>query len=104
MLATFALVCLGWVFFRAESVGQAFEYLRLMTVPPYIGAPVNFGIVNSVAAILLVVVVEWRSRYEPHPLASLQMPQPRRWALYAACATVVMASLDSSDTFIYFQF
>jgi hypothetical protein len=29
-LVTFVLICLTWVFFRAESIAQAFDYLRQM--------------------------------------------------------------------------
>jgi hypothetical protein len=53
-----------------------------------------------------LVVIEWLTRREQHPLAALSnFPRPVRWAVYMIFVwlTVLMGTI-SAGQFIYFQF
>lgn len=59
---TFALTCLAWIFFRSESVGDAFNYIQSISFEYFI--PSNFSHLKSFLPpmILIWLVFEWLSR------------------------------------------
>ena len=114
MLLTFALVCLGWIFFRAHTLADA------LLIPPRIVADVlnleNFFLglyrVSSepagnliYVAIGVLFVVEWLQRRAPHPLSLGHWPRAARWTVYfAVTAAILYGGTHGSGQFIYFQF
>jgi hypothetical protein len=122
MIPTFSFVCLGWVFFRAASVPDAFVVLyRFATdvwqAPAWSRLAAIAGVhQEALFAAALLVAVEWARRGHPHPLAfpagasgpsSLRgRTQPvLRWALYTL---IVLAICQYGPfrgrEFIYFRF
>jgi alginate O-acetyltransferase complex protein AlgI len=104
-VGTFALVCVGWVFFRSDSMATAFTMLgRLITgwgIPP---ALVNTLVLGSIVLMLAL-------QYAPHrPALKLQERlsalQPAVMGLVFAGTLFVIATLGPSGVapFIYFQF
>ena len=110
VVCIFFLVCLGWVVFRAESVGSAFQYLDQMfsgLFQFHLGA-VMYG-KKVLLWCLLLVVVEWLQRRRTHPLDFQGVPllsryRALRWAVYYVVALLIIFARGDGQTFIYFQF
>jgi D-alanyl-lipoteichoic acid acyltransferase DltB (MBOAT superfamily) len=103
-LATFAIVCFAWVFFRARSVGEAFRMLTdmsLRTWAPEIGAA---GIVvAAIAAICLFMDLRLERHNEEYPFQSVA-PRQRLALATGVLVIVFLFSASESSAFIYFQF
>ena len=105
IVTTFSLTLVAWVFFRADSLGHAVDYLygmfsaSLFSLPPDIpGKPLAF--------IALTVGVEWLQRDRKHGLdfSDRKLPRPVRWMIYYAVLTVILWFGGAQQEFIYFQF
>jgi len=99
---TFALTCLAWVFFRAESVTHAFAYLTnmadasLLTVPSYL---------RVLPFVLILILIEWPQRNKLHPLEIQHFPRPLRWGIYYVLLFAILYyQPNQAIDFIYFQF
>jgi D-alanyl-lipoteichoic acid acyltransferase DltB (MBOAT superfamily) len=115
ILGTFALVCLTWVFFRAESMGDALLILQKMAVDAFsvsgyldIAAALdsNKALRTTIIVLAIFVAVEWLQRRQECPLEISHWPLPLRWATYTA---ILWVSLDlvprsGGQEFIYFEF
>ena len=109
MVATFHLVTLTWVFFRSDTLGGAWEYLRgILTWQTNSGAFAELAwlsprLLVPVAAVMMIDVVQNRSGHHAFLVGS-------HWALrgviYAALVliTLTMGHLYGDVPFIYFQF
>jgi len=104
MTATFALVCLGWVFFRADSVGAGVHYLLTLFSAQNLSVPLRIDLLNAFALIALMLAIEWRGRRDPFPLHRLRGGTGRRWTVYLALSVLVLLHGKNQDAFIYFQF
>lgn len=110
---TFALVVVGYVFFRAESFADATGILRtvgagLLSAEGWAELALWLG-EKDVAVVLGVVlgfaVVEWSRRGREHPLERPPRSLPLRWGLYTAMIWVSLTyGTHSNSPFIYFQF
>jgi alginate O-acetyltransferase complex protein AlgI len=105
MLATFGLVTLAWVFFRADTVEGAFTYLAGMVSPSLFSWP-ELGSKKTGLLIALMLCIEWVNRLETHGLVleRWRLSTSARWSGYAALVLLVLFFGGSSETFIYFQF
>ncbi|MCX7021733.1 MAG: MBOAT family protein [bacterium] len=106
MVGTFLLVLLGWVFFRADSLGQAFGYLtRMVTHPLMLGQVWYTYYVMPVLVSLGLLAVEWVQRRKPHALKIEKLPGWVRWSIYYALVVGVLCfGTFGGSEFIYFQF
>ena len=110
MLLTFFLVMMGWIVFRAQSIGQAWEYIcrvfntSLFSIPWLISKDFYIPTILSIVAML---IMEWFTRREQHEFA-LQNLSINKWvrrALYIAVALIIIwYGHFSYNQFIYFQF
>lgn len=105
MLLTFFLAVIGWIIFRAESIGQAWEFFcgmcntSLFTVPEAKG---NTGLMMN---ILVLLVVEWLQRDKLHALDLSAINKGFvRWAVYFGVLFLLFAFGGNATNFIYFQF
>lgn len=105
MVVTFAQVALAWVFFRADTVQGAFQYVARM-VSPSLFSPPTLGSKKVLLFVLVMLVVEWINRQEHHGFALERwaLGRPVRWAGYLALGYLVLFFGGASETFIYFQF
>jgi len=107
-LATFVLVCSTWVFFRANSVGEAITIFKRL-FPLRAGEIVaNVGAAPLALALCLVAFsVCMQLIREHHRVGHLISCQPSwlRWSAYTAAVSVILlfGEFHSRD-FIYFQF
>lgn len=112
MGTTFLLVVIGWVFFRAETITQAFGYLRgmcdrsLLTVPKMPG----IGITQIQAAITLLfmsilIIIEWIHRNKQFGLQIVLYNNiVLRWSIYLVLCFLIHLYSENHSQFIYFQF
>ena len=95
MAWTFSMVCVAWVFFRAESVGEAVGYLSAFANEgPFI---MRKKIVTLVLPFLLIEFLSLKVSFDC-------IPQVLRIAAYSFFLLHLLTVLDSKETFIYFQF
>lgn len=109
MLWTFLLVMFTFVMFKAESVGQAFDYYRRMLSPSLFSRFYVFEKVNAAAmlgAILVMFIVEWLQRDKPHALQIGHIRRgPVRAVIYCALIAVILTFGPTRNAdFIYLNF
>ncbi len=109
MVLTFALAALGWILFRADTIGEAFGYLAhiphrsLLTVPFLINRAFYIPLFCS---ILLLFCVEWCNRTRGGVLTMAHIHNKAvRWLLYLGLIMVIAVFGEFEQVqFIYFQF
>jgi alginate O-acetyltransferase complex protein AlgI len=104
IVATFSLVTVLWVFFRADDLTAAFEYLRGLATAPWGTTDIDSVILVAYGAVL-ILIMDLAQRITGDHSAVL------RWPAAAKGATVAMLFLGivtwtggSAQPFIYFQF
>jgi len=120
-LITFFLVCLAWVFFRAESLSDAFYICTHLTtgIPEYLSKLsddvfrkwylyMGFSGKEFWLAIIGVVILElvhFIQRRGPVRERISRMPTWGRWMIYVSAALIIMNhGVIRKIPFIYFQF
>lgn len=107
MLLTFFLVVIGWVLFRAETIGQAVGYLSAMFTNQFFDSSMLCGM-KFLRFGLIIILVEWFQRDKRHVLQFSNMRPFNyrfvRWTVYYICIYVIAKYAGVSQTFIYFQF
>lgn len=106
MAITFSLVCIAWVFFRADSLSGAFDYLFRIFHPGSGVSDLGVGVSLIFMAIFILILFEWLFRSESIPFA---LWSGNRIVRYAAYSTIVFFILFfgayiNPQSFIYFQF
>lgn len=107
MLATFSLTVLAWIFFRANSVSHAMEYLSDIFTAKLFSVPEVFSI-RAFAFILVLLGFEWFNRSKLHPLEVNEEAKTtfdiKRWVLYFILIFSIIMFNGEQQEFIYFQF
>jgi len=111
---TFIVVILSWVFFRADSIHSAFDYLAGI----FSSGLFDFNldpirqIMNDSPMwilwifILVMMVSEWLQRDKGHALEfeTIRIPRVVRWSMYYILISVIIWFGSEQQEFIYFQF
>jgi D-alanyl-lipoteichoic acid acyltransferase DltB (MBOAT superfamily) len=107
MLLTFALVVIGWVIFRAETISQACDYLAGMCDGSLTDIGSHKGGLAMVCSLVLLSA-EWLQRGKEH---ALQFPKTGsalnaifRWSVYLVVVLCLLSFSGEKSEFIYFQF
>ena len=104
MLATFALVVVGWTLFRAPDIATAGAWLaKMLSFSDLKLREVGLSWMASVAlAVAPLVLIEWFNRGRDVP----RLPQGKalRWIVYAAFVAFILWNKPEPQAFIYFQF
>ena len=117
MLLTFFLAVLGWIIFRAESIGMAKEYVLGMMQFGTLRSSYRFFFLSGMwpmelpemwptnLFIVIMLLVEWLQRGKGHglDLSTIKQVWIRTLIYYSIVFVLVIAS-GKSSTFIYFQF
>jgi len=105
MLITFAQVTFAWIFFRAESLRYAFNYIKGIFSKTLLSTPEVFP-KTQLVIIALFLVIEWMGREQPYAIAGMtvQIPRPVRWSFYFMIIFAIVIFKGSPQQFIYFQF
>lgn len=112
IFSTFLIVSLGWVFFRAETLNEAFLYFKGMfnindflnfeTYSANNNSLSNYVPLFSLISIILLLLFEWfnRGKRTVFDFSSKFV----RWFLYLFFCVIIYICMGSSSAFIYFQF
>jgi len=121
-LATFALVCFAWIFFRASDMTAALTIVSSITETAlhplaqlFGAAPLAFAGKTTIASFgeprfcfafaALVLFGLWEIRREYRDINFAELAVWQRWsAYYAACLAIVVIGNMGNKQFIYFQF
>ncbi|SFU62005.1 D-alanyl-lipoteichoic acid acyltransferase DltB, MBOAT superfamily [Pustulibacterium marinum] len=100
---TFAFTCFAWIFFRAENLQSAFQYIKQITnfkfKVEYLS--IERYSVELLLMLFIFVLVEWFYRNREEPLSG------KRCLLKVSLAIVtilILGSYSNPKDFIYFQF
>jgi len=109
MLLTFFLAVIGWIIFRAESIGQVWEYMMGMMQWGTLNASYRFFTQSDTwmtsIFIMMMLVVEWLQRRREHGLEISNIKSSWvRFVIYYAVIFLILNSFGQEQTFIYFQF
>ena len=107
MLVTFVLAMFGWVIFRSESIGQAWEFVcmifnKSLFKIPYFVSPTY--ILPMPFILFVLVVLEWTGRNKECPITMRYHQRVWRWLVYVLFIVMIFAFGESTESFIYFQF
>lgn len=109
MASTFLLTVIAWVFFRANDVTHALQYIGGMLSPTLFTMPVldNYGRAAILCLfIVLFMAMEWVGRNDRYAIEriGLHWSRPARHAMYYAMIASVFWFGGREQEFIYFQF
>jgi D-alanyl-lipoteichoic acid acyltransferase DltB (MBOAT superfamily) len=110
MLFTFGLTVFAWIFFRAESVQKALEYIAgiftktLFTVPRF---EEHQQVKITLFFLLFFILIEWKGRTNNYAIERFGLAWNRsfRWFFYSLLIFFIGMYMQTEETpFIYFQF
>ncbi len=109
MFVTFTLTVFAWIFFRAENIGHAFDYISGIFTPSFFslnGIEAIDGFYTIMILICIFVFIEWLGREGEFALQSLGAKYNRffRWTLYYSIIVAIVILGGKEQAFIYFQF
>ena len=105
MALTFVLVLFGWILFRADSIGDAWQYVCGIFNKSLLSAPDTSGVTGFSLAIVIMLIAEWLQRKKEHALDLSNVNVPvLRYAVYLAVLFLTFALGGHAENFIYFQF
>ena len=108
MLLTFILAVFGWIIFRAQSVGQAWDYIvsifnKSLFTMPWLKTRETYLVVLLGATFMLVM--EWLNRRNPHGIRNVvEKPIWVRVVTYLILSVVIIRFSGTPSAFIYFAF
>lgn len=107
MLLTFGLTVFAWIFFRAENIGHAFQYISGIFTKSFFTTPTvkpSF-LINL---IIIFVIIEWLGREQKYAIERLGLKWKSPLLRYAIYYIIIIAifyfQTDKEQQFIYFQF
>lgn len=111
---TFSITVFAWIFFRAENIQHAFEYISrifdsgLFSVPR-IFDPVTGANLISKSFLLIIIgftIMEWLGREGEYALEKFGLKQKRylRYSFYYCLLALIYWFGGKEQEFIYFQF
>jgi len=104
MILAFCFVVMGWIFFRAETLPDAFHYIGRIFSGTFFPFLVENQWINLVF-ILFMLIVEWIQRNHAHGYEFSRVK--KRWiryVIYILTVIVILWFMGSNEQFIYFQF
>jgi len=109
MVATFALFAFSLIFFRAENVGHAIQYVSGIFTTSFFETPHLPEMGKAIMTITITAIffiTEWIGREEQYAIAhfGLTWKRPVRLAMYYAIVVAILCLGDKEHQFIYFQF
>ena len=102
---TFLCVCLAWVFFRAPSLREAFNFLKRLAPARHVGLPAPLAYQSFVTLAAIVLVCHVLMYFGVWKRLAERLPGEVLGLAYAALFTVVLTlTPETGKVFIYFQF
>jgi len=105
MFLTFMLICIGWIFFRSNTITDALQYIGGLFNITLFSIPNHAGINGLFLSIAILAVTDWLMRTKSHSLDVSNIKQPiLRYSIYLVVLFVIFAFGGHAENFIYFQF
>ena len=110
ILITFSLTVFAWIFFRADSLGHAFDYTAGILSTSSLAIPDFRGLQMAIQTLGLIgvfLLVEWTGRKSEHALQLVGQikSQLLRISIYFVIVLLIMFMGNFNENeFIYFQF
>jgi D-alanyl-lipoteichoic acid acyltransferase DltB (MBOAT superfamily) len=109
MLLTFLLVVIGWIIFRAETIGDACEiYSKMLhwgTLRAFYRCITMWQVRTPFLLSFLMLSIEWIQRKVEHGLQfSTHLPWFLRYPIYLGIILLIICFFSQPVTFVYFQF
>lgn len=104
ILTTFILTCLAWIFFRAKTISEAFQYIQNIFSK---GGFSNQFIHNQrysdelLLLVLIFIGIEWNSRFKIEPISGKYSTLK---LILCIAAIITLGTYSDYIEFIYFQF
>ncbi len=107
--STFLIIMISWVFFRADSINIAFDYLVKMFSSSLISVPdISFKPMTHLTflSIVFFIIIEWKGKGYNYPIKRIGTYWPKylRWLFYYIIIFSILFFNGNSQQFIYFQF
>lgn len=107
ILITFGLVTFAWIFFRANSVSDAFTLVSNLSTfgsAPYLGNGINH-FAHCILAIGILFIIEYHMEYYPDfSLYNHSLSWVRWSSVIATIFVILVFGVFNGGQFIYFQF
>jgi len=102
---TFSLTVFAWIFFRAENIGHAINFISEIFSSSLFTRP-QVHPRTIIPLIMLFALIEWFGRESQYAIANLgiKWKSPLRYAMYYAIIFAIFWFSGEEQQFIYFQF
>jgi alginate O-acetyltransferase complex protein AlgI len=108
ILLTFGLTVLAWIFFRAENLNHAIQFISDIFKDPSSFLSLSIYLKYKIIILLLsiFILIEWFGRDGQYALSKLGLKWklPVRYAMYYAITVAIFWFGGKEQQFIYFQF
>jgi alginate O-acetyltransferase complex protein AlgI len=110
MVLTFLMVLFAWIFFRANTLGQAFSYIgRIFSKSTLTFPDIDTNrsqLLNTIILIIVFIIIEWSGRENEYAISTLGKLRKRsyRLAFYSILILTIFLFMGKEQQFIYFQF
>ena len=104
ILVTFSLITFTWIFFRSNTISQAFEYINHMFSKSLFIYPIQHGMAITLPLISVLFLIEWLRKNESKLSEPVCLPTFLRWTVYLTLIIICLAFFKQNQAFIYFQF
>jgi D-alanyl-lipoteichoic acid acyltransferase DltB (MBOAT superfamily) len=105
MISTFILISFSWIFFRANDMQHAVQYISSVFTEKLFSLP-QYNPVILYKCLLGFIILEWIGREHKYAIANLGQKWPRlmRWSVYYFFVFLICYFAGTKEQFIYFQF
>ena len=108
MLLTFVLTVFAWIFFRAENIGHASQYILDIFKDPgsFLLLSIYWKYKTIIILISIFILIEWIGREGQFAIQylGLKWKRPIRYAMYYSIIIAIFWFSGKEQQFIYFQF
>jgi D-alanyl-lipoteichoic acid acyltransferase DltB (MBOAT superfamily) len=113
ILFTFFITVIAWIFFRSDTISQAFSIIKKIFSKSLFQAPTILGSENILYFLIhccmigILILVEWKHRDKQFGLQFNQKTMNssfKRWSIYAVIVVFILLFGGKQSNFIYFQF
>lgn len=104
ILITFFITLIAWIFFRANNVEHALDYIYRMFSVNFLSTP-EFLPLNIFLLLSFFMIVEWFGRRNQYAIEKIDLIyKPLRWGVYIIIIVIMFSFTGEQQEFIYFQF
>ena len=104
MLLTFSLTIFAWIFFRADSITHAYNYISRFFIND--AKTISLAIPYELFCLItFFLLIEWLGRSSKFAIENIQfLPKILRWTFYLGLILLLFKFAGEEQEFIYFQF